>query len=80
MRMFNIVPEHQKGRLYGCGGKLPCMLTAFDRREKFRSFYLQENIQDVPSERDGPQSRYECGDSERISTPARKKTPARQTL
>jgi hypothetical protein len=52
MRMFNNVPKHQKGRLYGCGGKSPDMVTVFTRRGKFRSFYVQENIQDAPLERD----------------------------
>jgi len=54
------------------------MLTAFTRREKFRSFYLQENRQEVPLEIDGSQSRYERGDSERISTPAGNKTASSQ--
>lgn len=62
MRMFNVAPEHRKGRLYGCGGKLPCMLTVFTRLGKFMSFYLQENIQDAPLETDGLQSRNECSD------------------
>jgi len=52
MRMFNIVPKHQKGRLYGFGGKPSCMLNVFTRREKFTSFQLQENIQDAPLETD----------------------------
>jgi len=80
MRMLNVVTEHQKGRLYGCGGKLPCMLTVFTGREKFRPFHIQENIQDAPLETDGLQNRYGCGDSVRISIRARNKTLASQTL
>lgn len=78
--MFNIVPKHQEGRLYGFGGKRPCMLTVLTRRENFRSFYLQENIQDPPLETDGSQSRYEWGYSERISIPTRNKTPTSQKV